>query len=108
MRRQAVLDVGGYDPRYEYAMDYDLWLRLSERHGVVTLDERLATRRMSSRNVAAREERAQIAETVAMRVRALRRRRTLRGAGGLLLPSISYLTPLPLKRWRRRRLGQAP
>jgi glycosyltransferase involved in cell wall biosynthesis len=108
MRRHAALDVGGYDPRYRYAMDYDLWLRLAERHAVVTLDEPLATRRMSSRNVAARKERAQIAETIAMRLRALRRRRTLRGADGLVLPAISYLTPLPLKRRRRRRLGQAP
>jgi glycosyltransferase involved in cell wall biosynthesis len=107
-RRQAALEVGGYDPDYLYAMDYDLWLKLAERHAVVTLDEPLATRRMSSGNVAARKERAQIAETISMRLRALRRRRTLRGAGGVVLPLVSYLTPLPLKRARRRRLGQAP
>ena len=107
-RRQAALDVGGYDPDYLYAMDYDLWLRLAERHAVVTLDEPLATRRMSGSNVAARKERAQIAETISMRMRALRRRRTLRGARGLVLPLVSYLTPLPLKRALRRRLGQAP
>jgi glycosyltransferase involved in cell wall biosynthesis len=107
-RRQAALEVGGYDPDYLYAMDYDLWLRLAERHAVVTLDEPLATRRMSRGNVAARKERAQIAETISMRLRALRRRRTLRGAGGLVLPLVSYLTPPPLKRARRRRLGQAP
>ena len=107
-RRQAALDVGGYDPDYLYAMDYDLWLRLAERHAVVTLDEPLATRRMSGSNVAARKERAQIAETISMRMRALKRRRTLRGARGLVLPLVSYLTPLPLKRALRRRLGQAP
>lgn len=107
-RRQVALDAGGYDAGYLYAMDYDLWLRLAERHAVVTLDERLATRRMSSRNVAARKERAQIAETISMRWRALRRRRTLRGARGFVLPLISYVTPLPLKRALRRRLGQAP
>jgi hypothetical protein len=107
-RRQAALDVGGYDPDYLYAMDYDLWLKLAERHVVVALDEPLATRRMSSGNVAARRERAQIAETISMRLRALRRRRSLGGAGGLLPPLVSYLTPLPLKRARRRRLGQAP
>jgi glycosyltransferase involved in cell wall biosynthesis len=107
-RRRAALDAGGYDPRYLYAMDYDLWLRLAECHAVITLDEPLASRQMSSRNVAARKERAQLAETIAMRVRALRRRRTLRGVRGLVLPSISYLTPLPLKRALRRLLGQAP
>jgi glycosyltransferase involved in cell wall biosynthesis len=107
-RREAALEVGGYDPDYLYAMDYDLWLRLAERYAVVTLDKALATRFMSGGNVAARKERTQIAETISIRLRALRRRRTLRGAGGLVPPLVSYLTPLPLKRARRRRIGQAP
>jgi glycosyltransferase involved in cell wall biosynthesis len=107
-RRAAALDAGGYDPRYRYAMEYDLWLRLAERHRIVALDEALATRTMSSTNVAARHERAQIAEGITIRIRALARRHTLRGASGVVLPAISYLTPLPLKRVRRRRLGQAP
>lgn len=107
-RRAAVLEVGGYDPRYRYAMDYDLWLRLAERHGVVALDEVLATRQMSRHNVAARKERAQIAETIAMRTRAMRRRGSPRGSSGLVLPVVSLLTPLPLKRAVRRKLGQAP
>jgi len=28
LRRAEVMAVGGYDPRYQYAQDYDLWLRL--------------------------------------------------------------------------------
>ncbi len=107
-RRDLVLAAGGYDPRYRYAMEYDLWLRLAERHAIVALDEVLATRRMSRTNVAAQREREQIAEALAIRWRALRRRRTLRGASGLALPALSYLTPLPAKRALRRRLGQAP
>jgi glycosyltransferase involved in cell wall biosynthesis len=107
-RRDLALEAGGYDPRYRFAMEYDLWLRLAESHRVVTLDEVLATRTMGPANVAARHERAQIAESIAIRARALARRRTLRGAGGLLLPAISYLTPLAAKRALRRRLGQAP
>jgi glycosyltransferase involved in cell wall biosynthesis len=107
-RRDVVLAAGGYDARYRYAMEYDLWLRLAERHTVVALDEVLATRRMSRTNVAARAERAQLAEALLIRARALRRRRTLRGARGLVLPAVSYLTPLPAKRALRRRLGQAP
>ena len=106
-RRDLVLALGGYDARYRYAAEYDLWLRVAEGHGVATLDEPLSTRVMSSTNVAARAERAQTAEAIAIRLRALRRRRTLRGASGLLAPALSYLTPLPLKRARRRRLGQA-
>jgi glycosyltransferase involved in cell wall biosynthesis len=108
MRREAVLAAGGYDPRYRTAMEYDLWLRLAAGHRIVALDEPLATRVMSSTNVAARREREQIRETLAIRVAALRRARSLRGAAGLVAPAISYVTPLPLKRARRRRLGQAP
>jgi glycosyltransferase involved in cell wall biosynthesis len=107
-RRDAVLGVGGYDPRYRYAMEYDLWLRLAERWRVVTLDEVLATRVMGGANVAARAERAQTREAVLIRARALARRRTLRGASGLALPLLSLATPTALKRARRRRLGQAP
>jgi glycosyltransferase involved in cell wall biosynthesis len=107
-RRDAALEVGGYDPRYRYAMDHDLWLRIADRHKVFTLDEVLAVRTMSGDNVAARSERAQLAETIRIRAATLRRRRTLAGAQGLVLPSVSYLTPLPLKRALRRRRGQAP
>jgi glycosyltransferase involved in cell wall biosynthesis len=107
-RRDAVLEAGGYDPRYRYAMEYDLWLRLAERWRVLTLDEELATRVMGSANVASRAERAQTLEAIAIRLRALARRRTLRGASGVVLPAVSYVTPLALKRARRRRLGQAP
>jgi glycosyltransferase involved in cell wall biosynthesis len=107
-RRDPVRAAGGYDARYRYAMEYDLWLRLAEAHGIVALDETLCTRVMGSGNVAARAERKQIAESLAIRARALRRRRTLRGAGGVVLPAVSYVTPLRLKRARRRRLGQAP
>jgi glycosyltransferase involved in cell wall biosynthesis len=106
-RRAAALELGGYDPRYRYAMEYDLWLRLAERHGVVTIDEALATRVMSRANVAARAEREQNVEAILIRVRALGRRRTLRGIEGLALPVLSYVTPTALKRARRRRLGQA-
>jgi hypothetical protein len=64
--------------------------------------------RVDSANVAARAERAQIAEALAIRAKALARRRTLRGASGLIVPGVAWLTPIPLKRARRRRLGQAP
>ena len=107
-RREVVLALGGYDPRYRYAMEYDLWLRVAEHHRVVALDEPLSTRVMGTANVAARAERAQIAEALAIRARALVRRRTLRGASGLAVPALAWLTPIHLKRARRRRLGQAP
>ncbi len=107
-RRDVALALGGYDPRYRFAAEYDLWLRISERHRVVALDEELGTRVMGRANVAARAERAQIAEGIAIRARALRRRRTLKGAGGLLRPALSYALPTPVKRTLRERRGQAP
>jgi len=108
LRREAALAAGGYDPRYRYATEYDLWLRLAERHRLVALDEELGTRVMSGGNVAARAERAQLAEGIAIRLRALRRRRTLHGASGLLRPALSYALPAPLKRALREGRGQAP
>ncbi|MCL6622017.1 MAG: glycosyltransferase [Syntrophobacterales bacterium] len=41
VRRQALLEVGGYNERYAYAQDYDLWLRLAERYQVANLPEPL-------------------------------------------------------------------
>jgi glycosyltransferase involved in cell wall biosynthesis len=107
-RRGVVLALGGYDPRYRYATEYDLWLRIAERHRLLALDEELCTRVMGGGNVAARAERAQLAEGIAIRRRALGRRRTLRGAGGLLRPALSYALPVRLKRALRERRGQAP
>jgi glycosyltransferase involved in cell wall biosynthesis len=108
LRRDAALALGGYDPRYRYATEYDLWLRIAERHRLAALDDELCTRVMGGGNVAARAERAQLAEGIAIRARALRRRRTLRGAGGLLRPALSYALPAPLKRALREGRGQAP
>jgi glycosyltransferase involved in cell wall biosynthesis len=108
LRRDVALGVGGYDPRYRYATEYDLWLRIADAHVLVALDEPLSTRVMGTANVAARAEREQAAEAIEIRLRALSRRRTLCGASGLGAPLVSWLTPTVLKRARRRRLGQAP
>jgi glycosyltransferase involved in cell wall biosynthesis len=108
LRRVRALESGGFDPRYRYAMDYDLWLRLADRNVINMLDQVLAVRRMGDTNVAARKERAQTAEAIRIRLAVLRRRRSLRHARGLALPLLSLATPLTLKRTVRRRLGQAP
>jgi GT2 family glycosyltransferase/radical SAM superfamily enzyme YgiQ (UPF0313 family)/SAM-dependent methyltransferase len=41
LRRQALLQVGGYDEEFAYAQDYDLWLRLSEQFQIANLEEPL-------------------------------------------------------------------
>ncbi len=107
-RREVALGLGGYDERYRYAMEYDLWLRIADSWVVHALQEPLSTRVMGASNVAARADRAQTGEALVIRVRTLARRRTLRGASGLVVPAVAWLTPVALKRARRRRLGQAP
>lgn len=39
MRRDAVLAIGGYREAFRHAEDYDLWLRLGERHALDNLPE---------------------------------------------------------------------
>jgi glycosyltransferase involved in cell wall biosynthesis len=107
-RRDVFLELGGYDARYRYAMEYELWMRIAEHHVVHAIDEVLSVRVMHGGNQGAGNERAQMREMLRLQVEALRRRRTLRGAGWLAVPALSLLTPQPLKRALRRRLGQAP
>jgi glycosyltransferase involved in cell wall biosynthesis len=107
VRRSAVLAVGGYDPRYRYAMEYDLWLRLSDRHEIVNLPEFLGVWQMSRSTFGASHERDQVRESIAAKAATLRRRRTLRGATGLVRPTLAFLTPLPVKRALRQARRQS-
>jgi glycosyltransferase involved in cell wall biosynthesis len=47
IRRQAVLDVGGFNESLPAAEDWDLWLRLAARHTFAFVNEVLALYRMS-------------------------------------------------------------
>ncbi len=40
-RRSALVACGGYDERFVWAQDYDLWLRMAEQHRLANLDEPL-------------------------------------------------------------------
>jgi glycosyltransferase involved in cell wall biosynthesis len=106
-RRSAVLGVGGFDTSYTCTVDWDLWLRVADRWVVHTLDEVLGVRRMHARNISIRREREQIRAGLRTRAATMRRRRSLRGLTGMAPAALSYVTPLALKRARRRRLGQA-
>ena len=48
MRRQAVLDAGGYRPEFRNAEDYDLWLRLSRSHDLANVPTPLLRYRFST------------------------------------------------------------
>jgi GT2 family glycosyltransferase len=47
VRRDAILEAGGFDERFKYSMDYDLWLKLAQRADPVVLDEPVAAFRMA-------------------------------------------------------------
>jgi glycosyltransferase involved in cell wall biosynthesis len=106
-RRDAVMDAGGFDASYSCTVDWDLWLRVADNWVVHTLDEVLGVRRMHTGNISIRREREQIRAGLRTRVATMRRRRSARGLLGMAPAALSYVTPLPLKRARRRRLGQA-
>jgi GT2 family glycosyltransferase/radical SAM superfamily enzyme YgiQ (UPF0313 family) len=48
MRREAVRQMEGYDEQFEYAQDYDLWLRISEHFKIGNLEEPLYCWRASA------------------------------------------------------------
>jgi len=106
-RRDPVLAAGGYNESYVCAVDWDLWLRLADSGVVHMLDEVLGVRRMHSSNISVSREREQVRAGVRTRVDTLRRRRTMRGVTGLAPALLALATPMPLKRYRRRLLGQA-
>ena len=47
VRRDALRAVGGFEERFRYSMDYDVWLKLARRSAPVVLDEPLASFRMA-------------------------------------------------------------
>ena len=50
VRRDAWNACGGLDASLRYALDYDFWIRLSERHRIARIDGSLATSRMHADN----------------------------------------------------------
>lgn len=48
VRRQAFQQLGGLDERFQYSMDYDLWLRLGRQASPIVLAEPLASFRMAA------------------------------------------------------------
>jgi glycosyltransferase involved in cell wall biosynthesis len=51
VRRQAMLDIGGFDDRYSTCDDFDAWIRILRRSPIVHLPETLATYRLHDYNV---------------------------------------------------------
>jgi glycosyltransferase involved in cell wall biosynthesis len=113
-RKSVFAGVGGYDERFGYASDYDLWLRIAHAGETLwNLEDVLAVRVMGGGNMSLHSERAQIVEELVIRWADLQRRRR-RGASPLpqachlAFRSAVLLAPLPLRRAVRRRRRKAP
>ena len=73
-RSSAVRRMGGYDPTYQYAQDYDLWLRLAEVADLACLAHPLYQLRRHRQAVTVVSEAQQTQAGLRARRRALRRR----------------------------------
>lgn len=73
-RRAAAMEAGGYRPQIEPAEDYDLWLRLAERHEIANLPDVVLHYRVHAGQATARAfEAVAIATLVAQAAAKLRR-----------------------------------
>lgn len=73
-RKEVVRAAGGYDASARHAEDYDLWLRLSDRHLIANLPEKLVSYRMHRNQVSIKNIVTQHRVAQACRVAALTRR----------------------------------
>ena len=58
-RRDACMQLGGYDEFYRYAQDYNLWVRFIAKYSVANLPEILAFQRITQDNISIKKERKQ-------------------------------------------------
>ncbi len=72
MRRAALERVGGYDPSFPVAQDYDLWMRLARVTRLANLPEPLVTRRLAVGRVSAVREDDRLRAEARVRWRAVR------------------------------------
>ena len=75
MARTAILrKAGGYRAAFEWAEDYDLWLRLLPDHRFAKVPQRLYTHRLHAGQVSRERRDAQLARTIAAKLEYIRRR----------------------------------
>ncbi len=55
-RKEAILKVGGYDEKFYYAQDYDLWLRLEKRFKIANIKEPLYLWRANEKGISFRRQ----------------------------------------------------
>lgn len=72
-RRQAFIDAGGLRPAYLHAEDYDLWLRMMEKHDLANLPEVLLSYRRHEGSVSIQWPRQQTLSSFCARITARKR-----------------------------------
>jgi glycosyltransferase involved in cell wall biosynthesis len=74
MARAAVLrEAGGYRQEFEWAEDYDLWLRLLPRHAFAKVPERLYVHRLHPQRVSDEHRDLQLRRTIAAKIEYIQR-----------------------------------
>lgn len=63
-RKAAVLAAGGYDEGWTASQDYELWSRMSERHALANLPERLVTLRVLDSSITKTHKRPELIRRV--------------------------------------------
>jgi glycosyltransferase involved in cell wall biosynthesis len=97
VRRELMLQAGGFDTRLKYAMDYDMWLKLADVSKPLQLDEPLAVFREHSGSLSTRERMAAMEEEFQIR---------LNYAGGNILAKAIHHARYFVRRQRTLRQGE--
>lgn len=72
-RRRVLIEAGGYRPEFEWAEDYELWLRLLHDHRFARVPERLYVHRIHADRVSDRRRDQQLRRTLRAKLEYLRR-----------------------------------
>ena len=103
MRRAALDLVGGYDPSFPVAQDYDLWMRLARVTRLANLPEPLVIRRLGAGRVTAVRDDDRLRAEARIRWRAVRSRVYPWWCAAFALRPLAALA-LPIA-WRRAMRG---
>jgi len=72
VRKDIIESLNGYDERCKYAQDYNLWVRIAEKHNLANLPKVLAYRRITAGNISVRKERQQRISALRSKVLAIK------------------------------------
>lgn len=101
-RTELVQDAGGYDPRWRYGQDYELWLRLMPKTKFANLPQYLCYR-MADDTLTARKQRAQMLLCVKTQLQYLKQyKQPWYEYRCILIPLLVALTPEWLRTLKRR------